>query len=143
MKVELSRFHVKPGKSARVGEWLAMLNANMDQVVQTLEREQMKLEVIFREVIDGEEYLYWFSVQGEGGESVSSSAFEVDQKHLAFHKECIDQEYGMRDAQAQVIMVPEQIAQVMGWADPSASAVAFQRRELVHRREGEGAEEER
>jgi hypothetical protein len=141
MKVELSRFHVKPGKSARVDEWLAMLNANMDQVVQTLEREQMKLEVIFREVIDGEEYLYWFSVQGEGAEAVSTSPFDVDQKHLAFHEECIDHDYGMRDAQAQVIMVPDQIAQVMGWTTPSASAVAFQRRELVHRREG-GAKEE-
>jgi hypothetical protein len=70
MKVELSRFHVKPGKSARVDEWMAMLNGSTHEVVQTLERERMKLEVIFREIINGEEYLYWFSVQGEAGEPI-------------------------------------------------------------------------
>ena len=79
MRVELSRFRVKPGKSGRVDEWLKMLNDNMEEVVQTLEREQMKLEVIFREIIDDEECLCWFSVQGEAGEEVATSPFAVDQ----------------------------------------------------------------
>lgn len=136
MKVELSRFHVKPGKSARVDEWMAMLNGSTHEVVQTLERERMKLEVIFREIINGEEYLYWFSVQGEAGEPVNTSPLNIDQKHIAFHEECIDHEYGMRDAQPQVIMIPPHIAQVMEWIDPIAAAVAFQPRELIHRREG-------
>jgi len=51
MKVELSRFRVKPGKSGHVDDWLKMLNDNMGEAVQTLERELMKLEVIFREII--------------------------------------------------------------------------------------------
>jgi len=134
MKVELSRFRVKPDKSARVDDWLKMLNDNMDELVQTLEREQMKLEVIFREIIDGEEYLYWFSVQGEAGEGVETSPFEVDQKHIQFSEECLDHDYGMRDAQPQVIMVPDHIAKAMDWADPPGDAVAFQHRELIHRR---------
>ena len=136
MKVELSRFHVKPGKSARVDEWMAMLNGSTHEVVQTLERERMKLEVIFREIINGEEYLYWFSVQGEAGEPVNTSPLNIDQKPIAFHEECIDHEYGMRDAQPQVIMIPPHIAQVMEWIDPIAAAVAFQPRELIHSREG-------
>src|SRR5690242_10102789 len=103
MRVDLSRFRVQQGKSARVDEWLKMLNEKMDQCVQTLEREQMKLEVIFRELIDGEEYLYWFSVQGESGEPLQTSPFEVDRLHREFHEECIDHDYGMRDAQPQVI----------------------------------------
>src|SRR5262249_18435124 len=122
------------GKSARVDEWLSMLNANMDEVLQTLDREQMKLEVIFREIIDGEEYLYWFSIQGEAGEPVTTSPFAVDQKHLEFHEECIDSDYGRRAAQSQVIMVPRQVAQAMDWTDPPAAAVQFQRRELIYRR---------
>lgn len=134
MQVELSRFHVKPGKSARVDEWLAMLNAHMGEVVQTLDREQMKLEVIFREVIGGEEYLYWFSVQGESGEAVTTSPFVVDRQHIAFHEECVDHDYGRRDAQPQVIMVPRHVAQAMDWADPPADAVEFQPRELIYRR---------
>jgi len=135
MKVELSRFRVKRGKSSRVDDWLRMLNANMDEVLQTLEREQMKLEVIFREVVDGEEYLYWLSVQGEAGEPVTTSPFPVDQKHLAFHEECIDPDYGMRVAQPQAIMIPGWIAQAMDWRDPPAAIVEYQPRELIYRRD--------
>jgi len=134
MRVELSRVRVKPGKSARVDEWLKMLNDDMEEVLQTLDREQMKLEVIFREIINGEEYLYWFSVQGEAGEEVNTSPFAVDQKHITFHEECIDHDYGMRDAQPQVVMTPRPVAQAMEWPDPPAAAIEFQRRELIHRR---------
>jgi|GEM_PF-6260367 len=42
MRVELSRFQVKQGKSERVDEWLKMLNINVDEVLQTLEREQLR-----------------------------------------------------------------------------------------------------
>ena len=99
----------------------------------------MKLEVIFREIVDGEEYLYWLSVQGEAGEPINTSPFAIDQKHLAFHEECIDPEYGMRASQPQVIMIPGRIAQAMNWPDPPAAAVDFQPRELIHRREQMGA----
>lgn len=136
MLVELSRVRVKPGKSARVDEWLAMLNHNMDEVKQTLVREEMKVEVIFREIIGEDEFLYWFSVQGEQGEHVNTSPFEVDRLHIAFHEECIDHDYGMRDAQPQVIMIPDAIARAIGWADPPSDAVAFGRREIIHRKPG-------
>lgn len=134
MLVELSRFRVKPGKSARVDEWLTMLNARMDEVKQTLVREEMKVEVIFREMIGDDEYLYWFSIQGAAGEHVRTSPFEVDRLHIAFHEECIDHDYGMRDAQPQVIMIPDAIAAAIGWRDPSGDAVPFARREIIHRR---------
>jgi hypothetical protein len=139
MKVELSRFRIKKGKSGRVDELLNVLNANLDEGLQTLDREQMKLEVIFREIIAGEEYLYWFSVQDEAGESVDTSPFAIDQKHLAFHEECIDQDYGMWDAQPQVVMVPHQVAQAMDWTNPRSAVVAFQRRELIERRKSGSA----
>ncbi len=134
MLVELSRFRVLPGKSARVDEWLAMLNERMDELKQTLVREQMHVEVIFRELIGDDEFLYWFSIQGEGGEHVRTSPFEVDRLHIAFHEECIDHDYGMRDAQPQVIMIPDAIAAAIGWANPPADAAAFARQEIIHRR---------
>jgi Family of unknown function (DUF6176) len=43
MNVELSRFRVKKDKSFQVDEWMKMLNDNMSEVIQTLDREQMKL----------------------------------------------------------------------------------------------------
>lgn len=137
MKVELSRFRVKAGKSARVDEWLGMLNSRMNDVVQTLDREQMKLEVIFREMIDGIEYLYWFSVQGEQGERCETSPFEVDAKHMEFWDECIDDDYGRRDAQPQVVMVPEVVAKAMAWEQPEKSRIGFERREIIYGRHHE------
>lgn|SRR5262245_51334258 len=132
MKVELSRFRIKKNKSARVDEWLKTLNDNMCELLQTLDREQMRFEVIFREMIDGEEYLYWFSVQDESGEPVETSPFEIDRQHLEFHDECIDTSYGMRDAQPQVIMVPKRVAEAMEWGSPVTSVVEYQRRELIY-----------
>lgn len=137
MLVELSRFRVLPGKSARVDEWLAMLNERMEEVKQTLVREQMHVEVIFRELSGDDEFLYWFSIQGEAGEHVRSSPFEVDRLHIAFHEECIDHAYGMRDAQPQVIMIPDAIAAAIGWANPPADAQPFARHEIIHRRPAE------
>lgn len=119
MKVELSRFRIKNNKYARVDEWLKKLNDNMGELLQTLDREQMRFEVIFREIIDGEEYLYWFSVQDESGEPVETSPFEIDRQHLEFFDECIDTSYGMRDSQPQVVMVPARVAEAMEWRSPA------------------------
>ena len=66
MNVELTRFKVKEGKSARVDAWLKFLNDNMEDVLVTLDGEKMYVETIFRELINGEEFLYWYSIQGEG-----------------------------------------------------------------------------
>ena len=134
MRVELTRVRVKPGKSARVDEWLAMLNARMDEVKETLVREEMKVEVIFREMIDGDEYLYWFSIQGEAGADVNTSPHPLDHDHIAFHEECIDHNYGGHDAQPQVVILPDDIAAALDWPNPAGDAVPFERREIVHRR---------
>lgn len=134
MRVELSRYRVKQGKSARVDEWLGLLNQRMDEVTEALDREEMKLEVIFREVIGGGDYLYWFSVQGEEGQPVQTSPFDIDRAHIEFWEECIDHDYGRRDAQPQVIMLPEVVARSMQWENPSAAAVKFQARQLIFRR---------
>jgi|KBSSwiStaDraftv2_1062776.scaffolds.fasta_scaffold00327_31 hypothetical protein len=136
MKVELSRFRIKSGKSERVDDWLNMLNSNISEAIQTLDREQMKLEIIFREMIDGADYLYWFSVQGEAAQSLETSPFEVDARHIEFWNECIDEDYGRHDAQPQVIMVPVEIAKAMGWESPCGAAVKFERREIVYKRTG-------
>jgi hypothetical protein len=125
MRVELTRFRIRPGKSERVDEWLRMLNERMPETIATLERERMKVEVIFRELVAGEQYLSWFSIQGEGGESVHTSPHDVDRLHLEFWRECIDPSAGAIDAVPQVVMVPEQIARALEWPSPAGSAVAW------------------
>lgn len=110
-----------------------MLNDSMATIVPLLDYEEMKLEVIFREMINGDEYLYWFSVQGDAGKS-ANDLYDVGRRHVAFHEECVDHDYGMHDAQPQVVMVPKMVAEAMNWENPAASAVTFQPRELIHRK---------
>ncbi|NCT38613.1 hypothetical protein GTW56_21790 [Bacillus sp. EB93] len=113
MNVELTRFRVKEGKSERVDEWLKFLNENMNDVPITLEGEKMYVETIFREHLNGEEYLYWYSVQGQGGQEVQESDHWIDKKHLEYWKECIDETFRPIDLKTEVVMIPGNIRQNM------------------------------
>ncbi|MCF7620924.1 MULTISPECIES: DUF6176 family protein [Bacillaceae] len=113
MNVELTRFRVKEGKSERVDEWLKFLNENMNDVLITLEGEKMYVETIFREHLNGDEYLYWYSVQGQGGQGVQESDHWIDKKHLEYWKECIDETFKPVDLKTEVVMIPENIRQNM------------------------------
>jgi len=113
VNVELTRFRVKKNKSERVDEWLQFLNDNMKDVLVTLEGEKMYVETIFREVLNGEEYLYWYSVQGEGGQEVTESDHWIDKKHLQYWDECIDETFGSVDLTTEVVMIPEKIKKAM------------------------------
>lgn len=113
MNVELTRFKVKPGKSHRVDEWMKLLNDHMKEVLLTLNDEKMYVETIFREIRGGEEYLYWYSVQGEGGTEVEASQHEIDKKHLEFWYECIDEEAPAVDMKTEVVMIQEVVKEAM------------------------------
>ena len=85
----------------------------MEDVLLTLERVKMYVETIFREELNGEEYLYWYSVQGEQGENVETSNHEIDKKHLEYWKQCIDQSFGSKDLITEVVMIPKKIQAIM------------------------------
>jgi len=104
---------VKPGKTEKVNEWLAFLNENMEDVLVTLEGEKMYVETIFREVLNGEEYLYWYSVQGTDGIEVEESEHWIDKKHLEYWEECIDKTFKPVDLQTEVVMIPEIVRESM------------------------------
>lgn len=65
MNIECTRYRVKQGRTEKVNEWLAFLNENMEDVLVTLEGEKMYVETIFKEVLNGEEYLYWYLFKGQ------------------------------------------------------------------------------
>lgn len=113
MNIELTRFRVKSGQTAMVDEWLAFLNEHMADVLVTLENEKMYVETIFREVLDGQEYLYWYSVQGEGGLEVEESDHWIDKKHLEYWEACIDKTFRPVDLSTEVVMIPHHIQTVM------------------------------
>lgn len=109
MNIELSRFRVRPGQMPLVEEWLGFLNQNMDAVLQTLDGENMLVETIFSEHHDGADYLYWFSIQGEGGADVRESKHWVDEKHLEYWRACIDDSYAHVDLAPRVTMIPARV----------------------------------
>ena len=113
MKVELTRFKVKKGKTEKVDEWIKFLNENMKDVLVTLEGEQMYVETIFRETLKGTEYLYWYSVQGENGQNVEESQHWIDKKHLEYWDECVDTSFRPVDLTTEVVMIPENVIKVM------------------------------
>lgn len=115
MKVELTRYRVKPDKSSKVEEWLNFLNENMEDVLVTLEGEKMYVETIFHEILNGEEFLYWYSVRGEGGVSVDDSTHWIDLKHLEYWDECIDERFGSVDLNTKVVMIPKQVRASMNF----------------------------
>lgn len=114
MKIELTRFRVREGKSEQVDEWMQFLNNHPDALRETLEPEQMYVETIFSETIDGVDYLYWYSVQGEDGRvDVTESQHWLDEKHVEFWRECIDDSYPPQDLTSRVFMLPERVAASM------------------------------
>ena len=114
MKIELTRFRVKAGKESRVDDWMQLLNDHPEAMRETLEPEQMYVESIFSEVVDGEQYLYWYSVQGEDGRvDVSQSHHWLDEKHVAFWRECIDDSYEAQDLASRVFALPERVHSAM------------------------------
>lgn len=110
MNVELTRFKVQKGKSARVDDWMLFLNKHMKEVLLTLVDEKMYVETIFRERVGDTEYLYWYSVQGHGGVEVQDSQHEVDRKHLEFWNECIDENEIPVNMKTEVVMIQESIS---------------------------------
>ena len=100
MNIELSRFRVRKGKSEVVDKWMNFLNENMEEVLLTLDGERMYVETIFREKCDDEEYLYWYSIQGENGIRVEESDSWIDKNYYV-------------EMSMQVSMIPHHIANLM------------------------------
>lgn len=114
MRVELTKFRVKEGKSKRVDAWIDYMHENMDDVLMNLEGEKMYIETIFRESFNNVEYLYWYSVQEDqtdGTDEVTNQ--KIDEKHLEFFDECIDKTFRPEDMTAAVVMIPSRIRRAM------------------------------
>ena len=118
MRVELTKFRVKEGKSKRVDEWIEYIHENMDDVLLNLEGERMYVETIFREAFNNVEYLYWYSVQDDqAGDDDGLTLPEIDKTHLEFFDECIDRTFRPEDMTAAVTMIPYRIRKAMESAD--------------------------
>ena len=114
MKIELTRFKIKEGKSGRVDEWLKMINDRMPEALATLKDEKMYFETIFRDKNDDGDFLWWLDVRGEGGIKPGESKHQLDIDHRVFFEECIDRKFGKFDLYPEVALIPEDIRKLMG-----------------------------
>ena len=90
-----------------------MLKKRLPEAMRTLKREKMYVEVIFREKTERNEFLYWFSIQGEGGEPVTTSPYKIDREHIKYSRECIDIRRGKTDLLPQAVFIPKRIFKLM------------------------------
>jgi hypothetical protein len=50
---------------------------------------------------------------------LNTSPLDISHVHIAFWEECLDRDYGGKDAYPQVVLIPPHIAQVMEWENPA------------------------
>ena len=101
---------------------MQLLNSNAAAVRETLEPEQMYVETIFSETIDGVDYLYWYSFQGEDGAGVAQSDHWLDEKHIQFWRACIDDTFPAEDLTPRITMIPERVEASMKPLMPKAES---------------------
>ena len=105
---ELMSFAVKVGYEDKADEWMRLLVDRRVECVETLDREKMHYESIFKSVRDGRMYLSWFSVQGSTGEHVRGSPHPIDELHTQYWDLCIDR-----------AVLPQKFEHVVSFVPPS------------------------
>lgn len=103
LTVALHRARIRPGMEQMATEWMQMLNDRLDEAVDTLGRERMAIEIVFRSSEPDGEYLTWVTVRGQG-DSVETSTLALDIDHLSYDKRV--REPGWTVAQPQLLLLP-------------------------------------
>lgn len=106
LTVQLFRGKVVPGTSDEVDTWMRLLDDRLEKCTETLDRERMGIEIVFRQRDGDDEYLYWVVVQG-AGEPVETSQASIDVDHLAFDERC--RQRGWEVAEAQLLLLPDAV----------------------------------
>ncbi len=99
LRVDLFRARVRAGESGTTDRWMAMLNDRLDECVDTLDRERMALELVFRHRDADGDWLYWVCVRGPEGADDLDHDIPVDRDHAAYLRRCTDPRWERADPQ--------------------------------------------
>ena len=96
LRVSIRR--IKPGKEARLREWLLELNARSDEVRATFEAETVRAEQAY--IIptrDGPLLVYAMEAEDfdRGRQAFAASKHAIDREHRAVMQECLDESLGL------------------------------------------------
>jgi Family of unknown function (DUF6176) len=106
LKVALYRYELKPDKLDRFDDWIQFEHTHHAETVETLEREKMYFEAIFRDRENQKDVIYWLAINGEGGSSVDSSPLEIDKQYEAFMHETLKKN-SSRALSTEYFLIPE------------------------------------
>jgi hypothetical protein len=115
LRVRCARARIRAGMEEEAGRWMRMINDREPEAVQTLERERVALEIVFRERDDDGDWLVWVMIQGDHGESIDDSPFAIDRDHRAFAERV--KEPNRPDAEPQALLMPAPVRDaVLRWS---------------------------
>lgn len=107
MRLELLRARIKPGKEARITEWMAMLHERYQECLDVLPAERMAFESTFRHTdVDGSVWIYHLSLYGECGSELDESN-SVSEAHATFSREC--KEPGWQILRPELLLIPNEV----------------------------------
>lgn len=105
LRVKLYRFELNKDSLAIFNEWMKWHEKEHTAIIETLEREKMYFESIFRDTVRQKDVIYWLAIDGEGGAPVSNSPLKIDSVHNAYAKSCLKR--GSRsELQTEFYLVP-------------------------------------
>ena len=97
--------------------WMQMLNDRREEAVQTLERERVAIEIVFRERDDDGDWLVWVMLQGEAGAAIEDSPFQFDRDHADFADRV--KLPNRPEAEPQLLLLAEPVREaVLRWTMP-------------------------
>jgi hypothetical protein len=103
----LTRFRLRPGTRALAQEWVRFVEAHRCAVREIMEREHMYVEAVFTETVDGIDYLYWYSMQGDHDGFADPFDHWLDEHHAWFWRTCIDDAFPPDELAPGILLTTE------------------------------------
>ena len=110
-KTEFMTFTIKLGMEAEAEAWMRVLAERKAECVETLDRERMHYECVFKSHQNGRMRLSWFTVHGLTGERPRSSTHPIDKLYLEYWDKCIDMEVPAEILKHVISILPDTIEQ--------------------------------
>lgn len=98
-EVYLYKSYITRGKEDVANEWINFLNTNSAKGLETLKNEKVYLENYFLSEEDGQMVVYIYIAAEDirkANETALSSENEIDLKHFAYMRECVEKGRSIR-----------------------------------------------
>ncbi|HEY0299477.1 MAG TPA: DUF6176 family protein [Arachidicoccus sp.] len=89
LKATLYRFKLNKTNMPVYHEWVKWHYDAYNAMVESLEREKMYFECVFKDTLNDTDEIYWLAIDAENGASASTSALAIDKKHIEYMKQIL------------------------------------------------------